>query len=359
MKWSIKLGRVAGVDVYAHATFAILIAWIGAASWAQQETLSAVFSAITFILALFGCIVLHELGHALAARRYGIKTRDITLLPIGGVARLERMPEEPRQELVVALAGPAVNLAIAAVLWVGLEGFNAWDTEAEMSALAGPFAQRLLAVNLFIMAFNLLPAFPMDGGRALRALLATRMEYVAATQVAANIGQVMALIFGLLGLLANPFLLFIALFVWIGAAAEASMVHMKSSLAGIPVARAMLTKFETLRPNDRLSRAVELTLAGSQKDFPVVFENGAVAGILSQSQLMSALSKDGDGARVSEVFQENIEGADSHEMLADALARLGESPSSALPVTHDGALVGLLTMDNVGELVQIRAALEN
>jgi Zn-dependent protease len=358
MKWSLKLGEVAGVGIYVHATFAILVAWIAASSWAEGETLGAVFSAVTFILALFGCIVLHELGHALAARRYNIKTRDITLYPIGGVARLERMPEDPKQELVVALAGPAVNLAIAAVLWVGLEAFNGWDAEAGMSVLSGPFAQRILAVNLLIMGFNLLPAFPMDGGRALRALLATRMDYVAATQIAANAGQMMALLFGFVGLLANPFLLFIALFVWIGAAAEASMAQMKSALGGIPVAQAMLTTFETLRPDDPLSLAVEKTLAGSQKDFPVLLENGTVAGILSQARLIAALSKAGADARVSTALQTHIAGADSHEMLEGALARLGDSPCKTVTVTHDWALVGLLTLDNVGEFLQIQAALK-
>ena len=249
-------------------------------------------------------------------------------------------------------------IAIAAVLWFGLEAFNGWDAEAGMSALSGPFAQRLLAVNLFIMGFNLLPAFPMDGGRALRALLATRMDYLAATQIAANTGQMMALLFGFVGIIANPFLLFIALFVWIGAAAEASMVQMKSALGGIPVAQAMLTTFESLRPDDPLSLAVEKTLAGSQKDFPVLLENGTVAGILSQARLIAALSKAGADAPVSTALQENIAGADSHEMLEGALARLGDSPCKTVTVTHDGVLVGLLTLDNVGEFLQIQAALK-
>lgn len=356
MKWSWKMGEVAGIGIYVHATFFILIAWIGFASWNQGETLEAVAVGVAFILALFGCVVLYELGHALAARRYDIQTRDITLLPIGGLARLERMPEEPRQELVVALAGPAVNLAIALALGLALRVSGAWDADAQMSAMGGPFLQRLVVVNVWIMAFNLLPAFPMDGGRALRALLATRMDYMAATQIAANIGQAMAFAFGLLGLLGNPFLIFIALFVWIGAAAEASMVQMKSALGGIPVAEAMLRRFETLAPEDPLSRAVELTLAGSQKDFPVL-QRGAVAGILTQERLLSGLAKVGPGAPVSSALHADVGAADSHEMLEGALARLEGSPCKTLPVMHHGTLVGLLTMDNVGEFVGIRTAL--
>ncbi len=358
MKWSWKLGEIAGIGLYVHPTFFILVVWIAIASWTTGGTVAAVVSGVAFILALFGCIILHELGHALTARRYHIQTRDITLLPIGGLARLERMPDKPAQEFLVALAGPAVNLVIAAVLGAWLVVSGGWNPAVGVNALEGPFLQRLLMVNLFIMAFNLLPAFPMDGGRALRALLASRMDYVAATQVAANIGQAMAFAFGLIGLLFNPFLLFIALFVWIGAAAEASMVQMKAALGGIPVARAMLRNFETLTPQDSLSRAAEITLQGSQKDFPVM-DRGALVGMLTQERLLSALAHDGSGASVSSALREDVDIADSHEMLEGALARLESSDCRSAPVTHDGALVGLLTLDNVGELLQIQAALKS
>ena len=358
MKWSWKLGEVAGIGLYVHATFFILVLWIALLAWSASQSVLAVAVSVAFIFALFGCIVLHELGHALTARRYNIRTRDITLLPIGGMARLERMPEEPMQELLVALAGPAVNLAIAGVLAAAIGLSGTWDAEAGMSALEGPFAQRLLAVNLFVVGFNLLPAFPMDGGRVLRAVLASRMDYVAATQVAASIGQAMAFAFGLIGLLVNPFLIFIALFVWIGAAAEASMVQMKSALGGIPVSQAMLSEFETLSPRDTLERAVEITLRGSQKDFPIM-ENGSLRGMLTQEKLMAALAGDGASALVSSAYQEDIGVADSHEMLEGVLARLGGSHCKTIPVLHHGALVGLLTLDNVGELLQIQAALES
>jgi len=357
MKWSWKLGEVTGIGIYVHATFGILVAWIGMASWASGGTVAAVVGAIAFILALFGCIVLHELGHALAARRYGIRTRDITLLPIGGMARLERMPEEPSQELVVALAGPAVNFAIAIALWVGLSLAGGLRLDAATSALEGPFLQRLMFVNAVIAVFNLLPAFPMDGGRVLRALLARRMSYVAATQTAAHVGQVAAFGLGLLGLLANPFLIFIALFVWIGAAGEASMVQMRSALAGIPVEQAMLSDFETLRADDPLSRAVDITLRGSQKDFPVL-SGGQVNGILTQERLLAALARDGPDAPVAGAVRDQVMVVDSHDMLEGALARLEGATASAIPVTHNGVVVGLLTMDNVGELVRIQAAVE-
>jgi Zn-dependent protease len=230
-----------------------LIGWIFMAHLGAGQTPAQALAGVGFILALFGCVVLHEFGHALMAQRYGVKTRDITLYPIGGVARLERMPDKPLQELWVALAGPAVNVAIAAALGAWLFISGTWAPLASLSMTAGPLVERLLAVNVSLVLFNLIPAFPMDGGRVLRALLALQLEYTQATQIAAAIGQGLALVLGFAGLFVNPFLLFIAFFVWIGAAQEASMAQMKTALGGIPVARAMLTDFRTLTPREPLS----------------------------------------------------------------------------------------------------------
>src|SRR5215211_3263763 len=280
MKWQWKLGTFAGIDVFVHSTFLLLIGWIGYRHWLDYGTLAKVAEGILFILALFLCVVLHEYGHALTARRYGIKTRDITLYPIGGVARLERMPDKPIEELWVALMGPAVNVVIAAIIFVYLYLSRGLVPMTDLTVASGSFAARLMAVNISLVLFNLIPAFPMDGGRVLRALLAMRMDYVRATQIAANIGQGLAFVLGFIGLFNNPFLLFIAFFVWIGASQEASMVQMKNSVSGIPVTRAMLTDFKTLSPRDTLSQVVGLILAGSQHDFPVLDATGKVIGIL-------------------------------------------------------------------------------
>jgi Zn-dependent protease/CBS domain-containing protein len=357
MKWQWKLGRFAGIDVYVHATFLLLIGWLGLSYWLQDRTLIAVLKGVGFILALFLCVVLHEYGHALTARKYGIKTRDITLYPIGGVARLERMPERPMEELRVALMGPAVNVIIAIGLFGylfltgGLVPFNKL-----IDFNSGSFLSRLMIVNLSLVLFNLIPAFPMDGGRVLRALLAMRMDYVHATQTAANIGQGMAFLFGFIGLFTNPFLLFIAFFVWIGAAQEASLAQMKNSIGGIPVTRAMQTNFEKLSPNDTLARVVDLILAGAQHDFPVV-EAGRVIGLLTRSAFIAALSKEGQSAPVVNFIRRDLPEIDSHEMLESAVMRLQESNSKTLPVTHAGQLVGLITSENITELLMIRSAL--
>jgi Zn-dependent protease/predicted transcriptional regulator len=356
MKWSWRIGEFAGISVYVHATFFLLIAWVALSHWIQEQSISAAVNGTAFILALFGCVVLHEFGHALTARKYGIKTRDITLLPIGGVARLERMPDDPIQELWVALAGPAVNMVIGAGLALWLQATVGFGSFRNLSVTEGSFLQRLMVVNIGLVIFNMLPAFPMDGGRVLRALLATRLEYTRATDIAANIGQGMALLFGFLGFFTNPFLLFIALFVWIGASQEASVTQIKSAISGIPVARAMITDFRSLSPSDSLERAVELILAGSQQDFPVE-DNGRVVGILTRGDLLQALARDQKGLTVGEVMQQDFQSVDSAEMLETGFVRLQNCQCRTLPVTRNGQLVGLVTTDNLGEFMMIQAAL--
>ena len=357
MRWSWKIGQFRGIGVYLHATFLILIAFIVLSHWSEGHTLGKTLEGVGFILALFGCVVLHEFGHALMAARYGIKTRDITLLPIGGVARLERMPEEPLQELWVALAGPAVNLVIAGVLFIWLQFTNAFTPLEQLSLTSGPFLERLIVVNVSLLLFNMLPAFPMDGGRVLRALLATRLEYARATQIAASIGQAMALVFAFLGFFTNPFLMFIALFVWIGAAQESSMATMKAALGGIPISRAMMTDFRSLQPGDSLQRAIDLILATPQQDFPVLVAK-RVVGILTSRDLMIALQKHGPDSLVEGVMRRDFVALEANEMLDTGLARIQEAECcTTAPVIDRDALVGLLTAENVNEFLLIVSAL--
>ena len=356
MKWSWKIARFWGIDIYMHATFLLIVLWVGFSYWVQLHSWMAVLGGVLFILALFVCVVLHEYGHALTARRFGVRTRDITLYPIGGVARLERIPEKPIEELWVGLVGPAVNLLIAAVLLVVLVLTGGIPPLRTLSLANSGFWLRLLLVNLLLAVFNLLPAFPMDGGRVLRALLSMRMDHMRATQIAAAVGQGMAFLFGFAGLLTDPWLLFIALFVWMGAEQEASMARIKNSLGGIPVSRAMQTNFESLAPQDTLARAVELILAGSQQDFPVV-EDRHVLGILERDTFIKALAKSGQGTSVMDVMRTEVPEVDTHEMVESALTRLEQSGAKTLPVTHAGRLAGLITAENITEFLMIRSAL--
>jgi len=355
MTWSWRLVRIAGIDVYVHATFLMAVVWIGLLHWNQSHSLAAVADGLAYLLALFACVVLHEFGHALTAAHYGIRTFDITLLPIGGLARLERMPDDPVQELWVALAGPAVNVAIALVLIVALQASGGFESVDQVGLATGGLVERIMLANVFLVGFNLLPAFPMDGGRVLRALLATRMEYTRATERAAFVGQGMAMLFGFIGLLGNPILLFIALFVWIGAGQEASMVQMKSALGGIPLRRAMLTHFRTLTPHSTLGEAVDLLLTGSQQDFPVVAD-GRMLGMLTRRDLLAALARTDRNAAVVEHMRRECPTADPSEMLERVFARLQGHDCHTIPVVERDALIGLVTMDNVGEFLMVHAA---
>lgn len=357
MKGSLKLGRFLGIDVHVHFTFLLLLAAVAGARLLAGEGSGAVVNELAFLGSLFLCVLLHEFGHALAARRYGIPTRDITLLPIGGVARLERTPSRPAHELVVALAGPAVNLVIAAGLLLGLSLGGHPVLTGLTSPGAGGMIDRLFAANLFLVAFNLIPAFPMDGGRVLRALLALRLGAVRATAIAAGLGRGIAVVFGLLGLFGNPMLLLIAVFVWFGAAQEAAAVEMKSTLEGVTVRDSMLTRFETLHPHDTLTEAADKLLAGSQQDFPVIGIDGRPAGILTRERLFTSLREFGEEAPVADAMERFPVTASPEDRLESILERGDVDRSAPVLVVQDGRLVGLLTTENIVELHMITTAI--
>src|ERR1700730_13781971 len=354
MGWSIPIARIAGIQLRVHVTFLLLIAWLGFGYYSAGGSAVAI-ARIIFILLLFVCVVLHEFGHALAAKMYGINTPDITLLPIGGVARLERIPEEPKQELVIAIAGPLVNVVIALCLFafVGLRGSMGQEVIEGSDLLA-----QLLVVNVWLVLFNLLPAFPMDGGRVLRALLATRMSYARATQIAASVGQGCAFVFGLLGLIGNPFLIFIALFVYMGASQEAALAQMKDVSRRFPFSRAMVREFRTLPKDATLEEAVDALLATSQHDFPVLDENGGVAGILTRHDRMAVLRKNDPTIRVGDVMRRDIPTVTTGTRFEEAFRIMQECNCPAVPVLDSmKRLVGLLTPENVSELMMVQSAM--
>ena len=357
MKWSWKLGRLAGIDVRVHATFFLLIAWVALLGYQQLGTAAGAAAEVLFMLAVFASVVAHEYGHALVARRYGVQTREITLLPIGGVAQLERMPSEPKQELAIALAGPAVTVGLVVILWVALA---ATGRSTDPSLLLRPnaaFFVRLLWANVLLAAFNVLPAFPMDGGRVLRAALATRMSYGRATRIAAEVGKAFALVFGIIGLFSNPWLVLIALFVWLGAAGESAVAQTRGAFVGVPVERVMIRDVRTLAPGDPLARAVSEVLAGFQHDFPVI-EDGRVVGVLTRGDLMRALAQHGPESKVADAMQREFETTEPSEELESAFVRLQACRCHTFPVVRAGRLEGVLTSENIGEYLMIRSALD-
>lgn len=362
MKWSLRIARVAGIGIYVHWTFLILLGWIVIAHLAAGEPLPMIAQGLAFVLAIFACVVLHELGHALMAKRFGVQTRDITLLPIGGVARLEKIPERPWQEFWVAVAGPAVNVVIALLLLAGLvvSGGVAevGKIDEAQEFIGGPFLARLMVVNLILVGFNLLPAFPMDGGRVLRALLATRMDRVRATQIAASVGQVMAMFFGLLGITSgNWVLLFIALFVYLGAQGEAQAAELRSIFQNVLVSEAMATQVHCVTPDQTLKQVTESLIAGHQQDFPVLDAQQQVVGILHRRDLLRALAQQGDVAMVRDVMHSECPTVQPDGRLDQAMELMQQAECSTLPVLRDGEMVGVLTSENIGEWAMIQSAL--
>ncbi len=356
MRWVYTVGRIAGTEIKVHLTFVMFLAW-WALSGYREGGPSGGLTAALLLLALFGCILLHEFGHILMARRFGVRTPDVILLPIGGVARLERIPDEPKQELLIALAGPAVTAALALIFYL-LVRLTGGDAEVGQLSPLAPFLNQLLVTNVWLLLFNLIPAFPMDGGRVLRALLASRLGMVRGTRVAATMGQTLAMIGGLYGITTqNLFLVLIAFFVFLGASAEAEAVETRAAGDGLNVSQMMVTNFRTIPVYATLADAVALLLSGEQREFPVLDNNGRIEGMLTRDNLIGGLSKLGPGGPVAEAMTPGVPVVLPTLGFGEALERLRSSRLPALPVVDPaGALVGLLTSDNITDLLLVQRA---
>jgi Zn-dependent protease len=354
MRWTIRLGTLAGIRVEVHVTFLLLLAAI--ALYKSGSPRDA-FHTVLHLLLVFGLVILHEFGHALMARRFGIATREIVLLPIGGVARLERMPEKPLQEILVALAGPAVNVVLATVFAAVLIAAQASPATILARAAGEGTLELLFIANAFMVVFNLIPAFPMDGGRVLRGALALFMPFPRATRIASFVGQGFALVFAAIGILVPEYvmLVLIAMFVFLTAAEERAIVQTRSSLAGMPASAAMVTAFVSLETRHEISHAVDLLLAGEQQDFPVL-EGGQFLGMLSRADLLAGLRREGADAPIGRLVRTDVEPIELSMPLDAALVRMRAARLNAMPVMARGRLVGLLTIENIGELLLVQEA---
>jgi Zn-dependent protease/predicted transcriptional regulator len=351
MRWSLTIGRFKGTAVKIHVTFILFLAWIGFSAYQRGGAIAARDS-VLFIVAIFACVVLHEFGHILTARRYGIVADEVTLLPIGGVANISRMPEKPYEELLIALAGPAVNVVIAALLFVAAGAIDPITLSHVEDPKIG-LAERLAVTNLFIAIFNMIPAFPMDGGRVLRAGLAMWLGWDSATRIAAQIGQAFAFVLGFLGLFGNPLLVFIAIFVYIAAAGEAQMSFMSSATRDIRVEDAMETQIATIDRGATIGEAVETLLATSQDEFPVLDHGRRLVGLMTRADIIEAL-KDADAvAPIAPFVSRDVQTIAPGESMDAALQRL-HGVSSLGVVDDQGALVGLITRQSVAEIVLIK-----
>lgn len=364
MNWSLKLFKLRGIDIKVHLTFVLILIW-AAYRWGSStgEGLQGAVFGIAATLLLFLSVTLHELGHSFQALKYGVKVRDITLMPMGGLAQMEEIPEDPNKELRIAIAGPLVNFGIAALLIAigALLDARALLTLDELRASLGGVSwggllAYLTSANLMLGLFNLIPAFPMDGGRVLRALLARRMNHARATKIAAQVGQGFALLMGLWGFMSgNWTLVIIAIFIWMGAGQESQGVQVKHTLGETTVGQAMTRTPHVLRVNDSLSKAVELTLTTSQSDFPVVdWGSNRVAGLLTETDLLRGLQSLGRDAATREAMQSRFLFTGPDEQLHTAQQKMLSNRTRALPVLNtDGELIGLLTAGDINEAYQL------
>ena len=357
MKWSLFVGRPFGIRVYLHWTFLILLGWVVASQLGQP--LWDLMGILLFIVTLFLSVLLHELGHALVARKFKVRTRDIILLPIGGMARLRKMPEEPRAEFMIALAGPAVNAIIAIALYLTLVALGSIPAIPEkLTLLEGPHAllKNLFWANTLLAGFNLIPAFPMDGGRVLRGLLGFRMSHEKATTITAEIGQALGIVFVILGFIYSLGLLFVGIFVFLGASAESSSEQIRSSLRSYTVSNILIKHFTALRPEQSIMDAVEQLLSGQESEF-LVMEDKTVVGVLTKKEIFNGLGSHGNQVSIRKIMTTHFPHLRMDATLEDALRSLQESKASIAPVYRGRKLVGILDRENIEELLTLNKAM--
>jgi len=360
MKGAFKLGKIAGIGLFIHWTFSLLIVFIVYINYKSGQNTAQIIWAVLFILCIFVTVFLHELGHALAAKNYNIKTKDITLLPIGGLARLEKLPEKPTEELVVALAGPLVNITLALItgLFIRLPN-NSEEMIAQLSnGINGSnFFLNFFLVNIWLALFNLIPAFPMDGGRVLRAILSYKLKRNVATKIAARIGQILAIGFVFLGFFTNPFLIFIGLFVFMGAQIEADYTESKYMLKGYKVRDILMKQYQTIESNETLETAVKMLLDSQYKNF-LVTENSEPIGTLNRDEIIKALSKKDENQFIYTIMNRNLIFLQEDALLEDVFELIYKNKSSLMLVMENKQLLGTLDTENLLEFILIKEAKE-
>lgn len=355
MRGALSLGKILGIKVYIHFTFFLIFLWVGYQTYQAGGRILFQFAVVS---AVFLSVLLHEFGHALAARRYGIATRKIVLLPIGGVAQIEHMPEKPAQELFVTIMGPVVNLAIALVLSpIVIPLYLRWSAElvpdAVFYAMTNNFFSSLFIYNCLLLVFNLIPAFPMDGGRILRALLSMRLGLKKATRIAARIGQALAIVIIGLGIYMSPMWILLGVFVFAGAEMELRMVSGRGRLRGLTVAQVLQNQITILRAQDPVHHVTQHLLAGNEKDF-LVEEGENLVGILTHEDLIQALAGENTDRPVGEFIKTEVPVLSPDQPIEDAMHLMMTHHLNLLPVFQDGQLLGVVTHQGISELLLLQ-----
>jgi Zn-dependent protease len=347
MKWSFQIGKVFGIPIRVHITFFLLLIFIGFYGSRLEGARSGVFGILSVIL-IFLCVVIHELSHSLVARKYGVKVKDIVLLPIGGVSEMEEIPQKPKEEISVALAGPVTSIILALIFYLAFVFFTPGRGNLKISIFQGNLLLNLFFINLILALFNLLPAFPMDGGRVLRGLLGLRVDLLKATRIAVGIGEIFAIFLFFFGLFFNPWLALIAIFIYLGAEGEKKATELKVVITDVPVKAAMLTDVEAVTPDVTLGAVLEKICHGLQQDFPII-EGNKVLGILSREKIFSALHNHSRDTRVREIMSQEFLSTSEDTPLSEVFKKMSSEKISVLPVMQGGILKGLISLEQIGK----------
>ena len=356
MRWSLPIGRIFGITLRLHVTFLLLLGFIGYAGFMDAGAEGAIWL-LSLVCSVFACIALHELGHSVVAQQLGVQVKSITLLPIGGVAALRNIPENPWHEIAITLAGPMVNAGIALALlpFTGLPShvFSMWVPNTAHGLL-----RAIVGANIALFLFNFIPAFPMDGGRLLRATLALVFSYRRATVIAAAVGQGLAIVFVLAGLMSSIMLVIIGVFIFIGAEGEERMVRTRSLLRDLEVEEVMSREFVALSPTDTVSRGLTMVYQTGQDDFPVMVADQFV-GIVTRTAMLGAVNNLGSYVPIAEVMNPHPPIVTPQTSLSRVYeAMMTEGPGS-VPVMQDGHLIGLLSLDNISRYLLVQSSLKS
>ncbi len=352
MKWSFKVGSIFGIPIKVHVTFLFLLIFIAIVGGSPAKGLYGVL----FVILVFFCVILHELSHSLVAIHYGHKVRSITLLPIGGMAQMDDIPEDSKQEILISLAGPFSSLAISGLLFIIL--FLSQVPVSWMDAQSlfeGNMMLNLFWINIFLAGFNIIPAFPMDGGRVLRGVLGIFMDHMKATRIAVFIGQIFAIILFFLGIFYNWWLALIAVFIYLGAEGEERMWALRYALSDAKVAAVMLKDFISFSPNDTLSKASEIFLHALQSDFPILFGDRLV-GILKREAIIKGINEGKENDRVADLMQREFITTTEKTPLVALYKQMMESGVGMVPVIKDDSLMGIVTMEQIGRYHMVSTA---
>lgn len=353
MKWSVNIFRLFGIQLKIHLTFLLLPLFF---------LYHAGIKGLVGLVGVYFWVISHEFCHSLQARRYGIKVRNITLYPIGGIASIQGIPDNPKEEFIISISGPLFNFISAAILflpaWLILGPnlltlpFPWWDSWKKVLVF-------FFWMNPILGAFNLLPAFPMDGGRVLRAFLAEKIDYRRATKIAVSFGHAFAFIFCLYGLIqGNMILVIIGIFIYTAASQEETQVNFRMGLKGYEVKDILQDKFISLETDTPLSGVVEIVFHSHQEDFPVV-EDGKLVGLLTRSEIISTIHQHGLEKKVSEIMKKNFPVLSPHTTLVRAHHLMAESNLRAIPVVYGQKIYGVITLEDISRAYMISGSVGN